>query len=55
MRIILAGGGTGGGVYPALAVAEALEAHDPQIELRFVGSQREVERETLVLFLNLLD
>ena len=45
MRIMLSGGGTGGGVYPALAVAEALRADDPSVNLRYVGSPEGVERE----------
>lgn len=41
MRIMISAGGTGGGVYPAFAVAEALQAGDAGLaspELIFVGS-----------------
>jgi len=38
MNIMLAGGGTGGHVYPALALAEAFQRHDPATRLVFVGS-----------------
>jgi UDP-N-acetylglucosamine--N-acetylmuramyl-(pentapeptide) pyrophosphoryl-undecaprenol N-acetylglucosamine transferase len=43
MNILLAGGGTGGHVYPALAVAEALRRHDPAARVLFVGSRGGME------------
>jgi UDP-N-acetylglucosamine--N-acetylmuramyl-(pentapeptide) pyrophosphoryl-undecaprenol N-acetylglucosamine transferase len=39
-RVVLAGGGTGGHVYPALAVAAALRAQRPQTQFLFVGGDR---------------
>lgn len=44
MRIILAGGGTGGPVAPLLAVAEELRAKEPSGELLFVGTKKGPER-----------
>jgi undecaprenyldiphospho-muramoylpentapeptide beta-N-acetylglucosaminyltransferase len=38
MRVMISGGGTGGGVYPALAVADALQAGQPGVEFLWVGS-----------------
>lgn len=38
-RVLLTTGGTGGHVFPALAVAEELQRRNPQVEILFVGSQ----------------
>ncbi len=42
-RFLIAGGGTGGHVYPGLAVAEALVALEPDAEVRFAGTRRGLE------------
>jgi UDP-N-acetylglucosamine--N-acetylmuramyl-(pentapeptide) pyrophosphoryl-undecaprenol N-acetylglucosamine transferase len=41
--VVLAGGGTGGHVYPALAIADAIRKCEPQAQLRFVGTERGLE------------
>ena len=46
-RVIFAGGGTGGHLYPALALADALRAEHPEMEPYFVGAQRGVEARVL--------
>lgn len=43
MNILLTGGGTGGHVYPALALAEAARRQDPAVRLLFVGSSAGME------------
>jgi UDP-N-acetylglucosamine--N-acetylmuramyl-(pentapeptide) pyrophosphoryl-undecaprenol N-acetylglucosamine transferase len=43
LRVLIAGGGTGGHVYPGLAVAEALQALVPAAEIRFAGTRRGLE------------
>lgn len=43
--ILISAGGTGGGVYPAVAAAEALKHLDPQRDLHFVGSVGGIERD----------
>ena len=40
---MIAGGGTGGHLFPALAVAEAFRGREPQNEILFVGSRRGLE------------
>lgn len=47
-RIILSGGGTGGHIYPAVAVAEALERKlGDRVELLFVGAAGRMEMEKI--------
>ncbi|MBN1611745.1 MAG: undecaprenyldiphospho-muramoylpentapeptide beta-N-acetylglucosaminyltransferase [Polyangiaceae bacterium] len=43
MTVLLAGGGTGGHVFPMLAVAEALKALSPGVRSVFVGTERGLE------------
>jgi UDP-N-acetylglucosamine--N-acetylmuramyl-(pentapeptide) pyrophosphoryl-undecaprenol N-acetylglucosamine transferase len=47
LRVLFAGGGTGGHICPAMAIAEALKEQDPSSELLFLGTGREVERKLL--------
>ncbi|MEL7148181.1 MAG: undecaprenyldiphospho-muramoylpentapeptide beta-N-acetylglucosaminyltransferase [Bacteroidota bacterium] len=42
-RIIVSGGGTGGHIYPAIAVANALKHQLTQCEILFVGAQGKME------------
>ncbi|MGH7457882.1 MAG: UDP-N-acetylglucosamine--N-acetylmuramyl-(pentapeptide) pyrophosphoryl-undecaprenol N-acetylglucosamine transferase [Longimicrobiaceae bacterium] len=46
-RIIFAGGGTGGHLYPALALGEAVKRLDPDARVMYVGALRGVERRVL--------
>jgi UDP-N-acetylglucosamine--N-acetylmuramyl-(pentapeptide) pyrophosphoryl-undecaprenol N-acetylglucosamine transferase len=41
--IVIAGGGTGGHVFPALAVATELKRRDPSREILFLGANRGIE------------
>lgn len=47
MNIIFAGGGTGGHLYPGLAIARALVRLEPSARPHFVGALRGVERDVL--------
>jgi UDP-N-acetylglucosamine--N-acetylmuramyl-(pentapeptide) pyrophosphoryl-undecaprenol N-acetylglucosamine transferase len=44
-RIIISGGGTGGHVFPAISVANALRRTDQGIEILFVGAEARMEME----------
>ena len=47
-RVILSGGGTGGHIYPAVAVAEALKnKHKDNVEILFVGAEGKMEMEKI--------
>src|SRR5690606_29788938 len=43
MRVMLTGGGTGGHVYPALAVASELRSLAPGVEFLYVGTRDGLE------------
>lgn len=43
MRVVLSGGGTGGHIYPALAVAAQCAAEDSASEFLYIGGQRGLE------------
>jgi UDP-N-acetylglucosamine--N-acetylmuramyl-(pentapeptide) pyrophosphoryl-undecaprenol N-acetylglucosamine transferase len=46
-RVLFAGGGTGGHLYPALALGEAFRRLDPASEVMFIGAKRGVEARVL--------
>lgn len=43
LRVLVAAGGTGGHLYPALAVARELKSRQPEAEVTFVGTRRGLE------------
>ncbi|MFS8636962.1 MAG: undecaprenyldiphospho-muramoylpentapeptide beta-N-acetylglucosaminyltransferase [Gemmatimonadota bacterium] len=47
VRVLFAGGGTGGHLYPALALAAAMREVRPGVEVHFVGARRGVEARVL--------
>ena len=46
-RVYFAGGGTGGHLYPGLAIARALQQLRPNVEPFFIGAKRGIERDIL--------
>ncbi|MDO4179334.1 MAG: undecaprenyldiphospho-muramoylpentapeptide beta-N-acetylglucosaminyltransferase [Phascolarctobacterium sp.] len=44
MKVILSGGGTGGHIYPALTIADAIKKQCPEAEIFFVGTQEGLEK-----------
>ena len=45
IRVIIAGGGTGGHIFPAIAIANALKRYQPATEILFVGANGKMEME----------
>jgi len=44
-KIIISGGGTGGHIFPAIAIAEAIKRAEPEAEFLFVGAKGRMEME----------
>ena len=42
-RYIISGGGTGGHIYPAVAIAEELKERFPEAEFLFIGAKGKME------------
>jgi UDP-N-acetylglucosamine--N-acetylmuramyl-(pentapeptide) pyrophosphoryl-undecaprenol N-acetylglucosamine transferase len=47
LRLLIAGGGTGGHLFPGVALAEELRARAPGAAIRFVGTRRGIEARVL--------
>ncbi|MCH7476617.1 MAG: glycosyltransferase, partial [SAR324 cluster bacterium] len=47
MRILIAGGGTGGHLFPGLAIADAFLSRHPSAEIRFAGSSYGIEHRVI--------
>ena len=45
LKVILSGGGTGGHIFPAIAIANALKKQHPNCEILFVGANGKMEME----------
>ncbi len=45
LRVILSGGGTGGHIYPAIAIANEIKVRYPEAEILFVGASDRMEME----------
>ena len=43
MKLIIAGGGTGGHLFPGIAVAEEFLSRDPDTQVLFIGTERGIE------------
>ena len=45
MKVIISGGGTGGHIFPAIAIANAIKKHHPLADILFVGAKDRMEME----------
>lgn len=43
MKVIISGGGTGGHIFPAIAIADELKKINPEVEILFVGAKGKIE------------
>ena len=43
LAVVLAGGGTGGHIFPALALADAIRRREPDVRVHFVGTEHGLE------------
>ena len=55
MRLVISGGGTGGHIYPALALIEALKAEGKLDDVLYVGTQRGLESRMVHMWMSLWD
>jgi UDP-N-acetylglucosamine--N-acetylmuramyl-(pentapeptide) pyrophosphoryl-undecaprenol N-acetylglucosamine transferase len=46
-RVIISGGGTGGHIFPAISIANALRKIDPEIDILFVGAEGRMEMDKI--------
>jgi len=47
VKLVIAGGGTGGHLFPGVAIAEELRAREPDASITFVGTKRGIEARVL--------
>ena len=45
MKVIISGGGTGGHVFPAIAIADAIKKLRPEADILFIGARGKIEME----------
>lgn len=45
LKVLIAGGGTGGHIYPALTLADAIKKAEPDAEICFVGTENGMEKD----------
>lgn len=47
MKVIISGGGTGGHIYPALAIADIIKSKNPDAKILFIGTEDGLESEII--------
>ena len=44
-KVIISGGGTGGHIFPAIAIADEIKRRNPDAQILFVGAEGKMEME----------
>ena len=47
MRIVISAGGTGGNIYPALAIIKKIKEHEPNSEFLYIGTHNRMEKDII--------
>ena len=42
-KVIISGGGTGGHIFPAIAIADEIKRRNPEVDILFVGAEGKME------------
>ena len=42
-KVIISGGGSGGHIFPAVAIADEIKRRNPEVEILFVGANGKME------------
>ena len=45
LKVLMSGGGTGGHIFPAVAIAQEIQKHFPDAEFLFMGANGKMEME----------
>ena len=45
IKILISGGGTGGHIFPAIAIANEIRRREPDADILFVGAENKMEME----------
>jgi UDP-N-acetylglucosamine--N-acetylmuramyl-(pentapeptide) pyrophosphoryl-undecaprenol N-acetylglucosamine transferase len=46
-RVIISGGGTGGHIFPAIAIADEIKRRFPEVSILFIGAEGRMEMEKI--------
>ena len=47
MRVVISAGGTGGHIYPAIAIINKIKEEEPQSEILYIGTTNRMEKDLM--------
>ena len=47
MRVVISAGGTGGHIYPAIAIINKIKEEEPQSEILYIGTTNRMEKDLI--------